>query len=81
MCYGKTTPSSYSDPEIQQINDHLAFMGKVMIPGAYLVDSYPILRYVPGYASELKRRHQRELNLFRSQIDNVRKKMVRRTTF
>ena len=81
MCYGKTTPSSYSDPEIREINDYLAFMMKVMSPGGYLVDSYPILRYVPGYGGELKRRHQKELALFRRQLDGVREKMVCSDTF
>jgi hypothetical protein len=44
-----------------------------------MVDAFPFLRYVPGYLSELRRQHQMELALFKSQLDNVREQMVRMT--
>ncbi|KAL5527311.1 hypothetical protein ACEPAG_6102 [Sanghuangporus baumii] len=75
MTYGKQTPTSYSDPEVQAVNKCLFRLGKAMIPGAYLVDAYPIMRYIPGYLSELQKHHEEELNLFRSQLDGVREKM------
>ena len=46
LAYGKTTPTSYSDPEVQQVNKCLTTMGNMVKPGTYLVDTYPILRYV-----------------------------------
>jgi cytochrome P450 len=46
-----------------------------MKPGAYLVDTYPILRFVPGYLSQLKAWHQEELALFNGQLDAVRRQM------
>ena len=76
ITYGKT-PTSYSDPEVQQINLSLARLGKALRQGAYLVDTLPLLRYVPFYLSELRRFHREELSLFRSQMDVVRSQMVR----
>lgn len=76
ITYGKTTPTAYSDPEVQEVQECLSFIGIAMRPGAYLVDSFPILKCLPGYTSELKARHRRELSLFRRQLDGVRKKMV-----
>jgi hypothetical protein len=46
LAYGKTTPTSYSDPEVQQVNRCLTTLGKMVKPGAYLVDTYPILQRV-----------------------------------
>ncbi|KAG1854460.1 cytochrome P450 [Suillus subalutaceus] len=73
--YGKTTPTSYTDPEIVAVNKCLARFGRAMKPGAYLVDTYPILRFVPGYLSQLKAWHQDELALFNGQLDVVRRQM------
>ncbi|KAG1840965.1 cytochrome P450 [Suillus tomentosus] len=73
--YGKTTPTSYTDPEIVAINKALAHFGETIKPGAYLVDTYPILRFVPGYLSQLKAWHQEELALFNGQVDAVRGQM------
>ncbi|KAG1855924.1 cytochrome P450 [Suillus subluteus] len=73
--YGKTTPTSYTDPEIVAVNESLARFGRAMKPGAYLVDTYPILRFVPGYLSKLKAWHQEELALFNGQLDAVRRQM------
>ena len=77
ITYGKTTPTSYSDPEVQQITICIARLGKALRQGAYLVDTFPLLRHVPFYLSELRRFHSEELSLFRSQMDVVRSKMVR----
>lgn len=76
MSYGKSTRTSYSDPEVIQVNKCLTRLGLTLLPGAWLVDSYPILRYVPGYLNQLKRWHEEELQLFRGQLDIVRKQIV-----
>lgn len=76
LTYGKTTPTAYSDKDVQDVNKCLGRLGSALRPGAYLVDSFPILRYVPGYLTQLKRFHKEELALFRSQVDIVRTKMV-----
>lgn len=76
ITYGKVTPTSYSDPEVQEVNKCLARLGRAIRPGAYLVDSYPILRFIPGYLSTLQQYHREELALFRSQVDAVRQRMA-----
>ncbi|KAK0199456.1 cytochrome P450 [Desarmillaria ectypa] len=75
LTYGKTTPTSYTDPEIQLINQNTVQVAHSMRPGAYLVDSFPILRYIPTYLRELHAFHKQELDLFKSQIDIVRDRM------
>lgn len=78
ITYGKTTPTAYSDPEVVAVNRCLKRFGQVIRPGAYLVDTYPILKYVPGYLTELRKWHQEELALFQEQLNLVREQMVNR---
>ncbi|KAG2085777.1 cytochrome P450 [Suillus discolor] len=73
--YGKITPTSYTDPEVVDINRFSARIGQAMRPGAYLVDAYPILRFVPGYLSQLKAWHKEELTFYDGQLDAVRRQM------
>ncbi|KAI9461381.1 cytochrome P450 [Boletus coccyginus] len=77
ITYGKTTPTAYSDPEVVAVNRCLARFGQAMRPGAYLVDTYPILKYVPGYLTQLKKWHEEELALFQGQLNLVREQMER----
>ncbi|KAG0696782.1 cytochrome P450 [Suillus ampliporus] len=53
----------------------LRVLGGVVKPGAYLVDTYPILRFVPGYLSQLKAWHQEEFAFFDGQLDVVRRQI------
>ena len=76
ITYGKTTPTAYSDPEVLAVNRCLSRLGQVMRPGAYLVDTYPILKYVPGYLTQLRKWHHEELALFQGQLNLVREQMV-----
>ncbi|KAG9310288.1 cytochrome P450 [Chiua virens] len=75
ITYGKP-PSSCTDSEIVAVNRNVDRLCRALRPGAYLVDTYPILRYVPGYLSQLKQWHQAELALFEGQLDAVRKQMA-----
>lgn len=77
VTYGKTTPTSYSDPEVQQINKGTARLGDTLRPGAYLIESYPWLRYVPGMTSKLEMWHEEEINLYRGQVEAVKQQLVR----
>ncbi|KAG1817859.1 cytochrome P450 [Suillus variegatus] len=79
--YGKTTPTSYADPEVVAINKALARFGQAIRPGAYLVDTYPILRFVPGYLSQLKAWQKENLALYDRQLDAVRRQMNTRPSF
>ncbi|KAI0956774.1 hypothetical protein AcW1_005373 [Taiwanofungus camphoratus] len=67
ISYGKTTPTSYLDPEVQAINRCLGRLGSALRHGTYLVDTYPFLRYIPGYVSHLPNCREEELQLFREQ--------------
>nr|GAT43916.1 cytochrome P450 [Mycena chlorophos] len=76
LTYGKPTRTSSDDPIIQEVSAAQGRLGAALIPGAYMVDEWPALRYVPGYLAELRRQHQMELALFRSQLDVVRDAMA-----
>ena len=78
VTYGKTTPTSYADVEVQEIERGLRRLGRALIPGAYLVDTYPFLRYIPGFTSKLERYHKEEIGLYRSQVEEVKQRQVRR---
>ncbi|EPQ50746.1 cytochrome P450 [Gloeophyllum trabeum ATCC 11539] len=75
VTYGKTTPTSYSDPVVQEVQKCLVRLGVTLTPGKWMVDAYPILRYVPGYLTTLRQWHKEELALFKGQLDGVRKQM------
>jgi cytochrome P450 len=74
LAYGKT-PSSTSDPIVQSVQRCLTLLGYTMRPGAWKVDTFPILKYIPGYLKELKQAHKEELDLFKGQLKEVRAKM------
>ena len=76
MVYGKSTPTSNDDPEVVRIHQVMQFSVRSGRPGAYLVDRFPFLKYVPGYGRQLERHHKSELELFRGQIDRVQSEMV-----
>ncbi|KAI0657327.1 cytochrome P450 [Cubamyces menziesii] len=77
MTYGKTTPTSYSDPDVTRINEVMERVANASRPGAYIVDSYPILKYIPVFTWELKRFHKDELALFRSQVQAVKNRVAK----
>lgn len=72
VTYGKSTPTSYTDPEVIRIYKVLKHFELVMRPGAYLVDRVPLLRYLPGYGRQLTEWHNEELSLYRHQLGRVK---------
>ncbi|KAL9715590.1 hypothetical protein Ac2012v2_000033 [Leucoagaricus gongylophorus] len=76
LAYGKV-PKSYADPIVLAVNRCLTRLGNNLRPGLWRVDNWSFLRYVPGYLKELQDGHREELNLFKSQLDEVREKMAR----
>ncbi|KAJ7336344.1 cytochrome P450 [Mycena albidolilacea] len=76
LTYGKPARTSSDDPIVEEVGSAQARLGAALVPGAYMVDAFPFLRYVPGYLSELRRQHQMELALFKSQLDDVREQMA-----
>ncbi|KAI0345185.1 cytochrome P450, partial [Trametopsis cervina] len=81
MTYGKTTPTYYTDPEVQEINRNSARLGTVTQIGAssHIVDVYPFLRYIPWVTYKLRAWHKTELKLFTSQVDGVRRQVENNT--
>lgn len=77
MAYGKSTPTYPTDTVVVQINECLTRLGKTLLPGTWAVESYPLLRYIPGYFRVLQNWHAEELALFREQVSNVRQEMLR----
>jgi len=47
-----------------------------MMPGTYLVDKYPILKYVPGYARDLRAWSQQEYAMLSARLNWVKSQMV-----
>lgn len=76
ITYGKTTPTSFSDPDVKQINVGAARVGDAVRPGAYLVDTYPFLKHIPFFTSQLRRFHREELALYRNQVQGVKARLV-----
>ncbi|KIK68536.1 hypothetical protein GYMLUDRAFT_35978 [Collybiopsis luxurians FD-317 M1] len=76
LTYGKI-PAGYEDPDVQAVNRCLARLGLAMRQGAWKVDVFPFLKYVPGYLNELREGHREELGLFKSEMQEVRDKMAR----
>nr|BED42995.1 cytochrome P450 monooxygenase [Trametes versicolor] len=77
ITYGKTTPTSFSDPDVKQINVGAARVGDAVRPGAYLVDTYPFLKHIPFFTSELRRFHCEELELYRNQVQGVKARLAK----
>ncbi|KAJ7770565.1 cytochrome P450 [Mycena metata] len=76
LTYGKPTRTTSNDPIVKEVKGTQARLGAALLPGAYSVDAYPFLQYVPGYLSELRKQHQMELALFKSQLESVRAQLV-----
>ncbi|KZT26044.1 cytochrome P450 [Neolentinus lepideus HHB14362 ss-1] len=75
MTYGKTTPTSYSDPAVRQVLKCLHRSATLIKPGGHPVDSYPLLRFIPGYLRTIRKWRDEERALYLTQLDTVRKQM------
>ncbi|KAF8841369.1 cytochrome P450 [Paxillus ammoniavirescens] len=53
VIYGKTTPTYVDDPYILHLQRMVPIVQGALMPGAYKVDKYPFLKYVPGYTRGL----------------------------
>lgn len=76
VTYGKDAPTSSDAPEVQRIHQVIANLGEALRPGAYLVDRFPILKYLPGYGRQLNEWHCSELKLFKEQMARVEHTMA-----
>ncbi|KAG1819871.1 cytochrome P450 [Suillus subaureus] len=72
VAYGKSAPTANADPEVVRIHKVVEHFHATILPGAYLVDRMPLLRYLPGYRKQLDEWHREELELFRHQLGRVK---------
>ncbi|KEF51210.1 uncharacterized protein A1O9_12713 [Exophiala aquamarina CBS 119918] len=76
--YAKTVESN-DEPLVRRALEVVHTVERVASPGSYLVDSFPILMYLPKWLAPFKKEaeilHQRELSLFRSLMEEVRQAM------
>ncbi|KAI6146887.1 cytochrome P450 [Pisolithus tinctorius] len=77
VTYGKSTSTSNDDAEVIGVHTALGRFQRLMRPGAYLVDSVPILKHVPWYGREIEQWHRYEIKLFREQLARVQREMAR----
>ncbi|KAG1807217.1 cytochrome P450 [Suillus variegatus] len=75
IAYGKTTPTSANDPEARLVRDNFQLLRKSLRPGAYLVDMFSWLKYLPWYAQELKRGFERNRQLNTDQLNRVKRQI------
>ncbi|KAF8551911.1 cytochrome P450 [Imleria badia] len=75
ITYGKSTPTATDAPEIVTIHKMLKRFQMLMRPGALLVETYPILKYVPFYASYIETWRQEESKLFHDQLGRVAREL------
>ncbi|KAG2119306.1 cytochrome P450 [Suillus clintonianus] len=76
VMYGKSTPTATNAPEIIVMHKFLKRFLIVMRPGAFLVDRYPILKYVPGYTTELEQWRREESKLLHDNLDRVSRELA-----
>ncbi|KAF8553243.1 cytochrome P450 [Imleria badia] len=75
ITYGKSGPTSTNDPDFVGVKQAVAHFIEGMRPGAYLVDRFPWLKYVPGYGRRLRRYHESDLGFYRGQLNRVERAM------
>ncbi|KAJ8584907.1 cytochrome P450 [Rhizopogon salebrosus TDB-379] len=75
VAYGKNTPTSATDPEVLQIRQIIRVVRTVVIPGTYMVDTIPWLRYFPWYGQGLKQEFEKSKQLYTNQLNRVKQQM------
>ncbi|KAG1748503.1 cytochrome P450 [Suillus paluster] len=75
VAYGKSTPTSATDPEVKRLREHMRVFRTTLRPGAYLVDSIPWLKYLPWYGRELKRAFQDSKQLYTTRLNRVKQQI------
>ncbi|KAG0697943.1 cytochrome P450 [Suillus ampliporus] len=75
IAYGKTTPTSATDPEVRRATEFADKVRAALHPGAYLVDSIPWLKYLPWYGRELRDGCRESRELFIEQLCRVKQEL------
>jgi len=75
ITYGKSGPTTINDPDFVNVTQCIEHFIEGMRPGAYLVDRFPWLKYVPGYGRRLRRYYASDLQFYRGQLNRVERAM------
>ena len=82
VIYGKTTPASLSqDPYLLHLKRMVPIVQGALLPGAYKVDHFPILRYVPWYGRQLRKWGEEEYDMLMGYMSQYKSKMVSEYTY
>ncbi|KAG6373252.1 cytochrome P450 [Boletus reticuloceps] len=77
VIYGKTTPVSLTeDPCILHLKRMVPVVQGALLPGAYKVDHFPILRYIPWYGRQLKKWGEEEFKALTSWLSQYKSQMM-----
>ncbi|KAF8129486.1 cytochrome P450 [Boletus edulis] len=71
ITYGKSGLTSTDDPDFVGVREVVAHFIEGMRPGAYLVDRFPWLKFIPGYGRRLRSFHDSDLKFYRGQLSRV----------
>ncbi|KIX97617.1 uncharacterized protein Z520_06395 [Fonsecaea multimorphosa CBS 102226] len=78
LCYGKTVDTG-DEEYVRDILQIVHTVERVASPGAYLVDTFPVLMYLPTWLAPFKREaarlHEFEIKTFRGLLLEVREQM------
>jgi hypothetical protein len=77
VAYGKSAPTTATDPEVVEIKQRIKMSNIILRPGAYLVDWIPWLKYLPWYGRDLKQQFESTKKLNIGQLNRVKEQMVR----
>ena len=79
VIYGKTTPVSLTqDPYLLHLKRMVPIVQGALLPGAYRVDRFPILRHVPWYGRQLKKWGEEEYQMLMWNVSQFKSQMVSR---
>ncbi|KAI9573125.1 cytochrome P450, partial [Boletus coccyginus] len=68
ITYGKPGVMSINDPDFVQAGQGAAHFIEGMRPGAYLVDRFPWLKYIPGYGRRLRKYYESDLGFYKGKL-------------
>jgi cytochrome P450 len=82
LAYGKTIETG-EEAYVKRIINVVHHVERIASPGAYLVDTFPVLMYLPKWLAPFKREgerlHKEELDLFRGLMDDTRAQLAEGT--
>jgi len=83
VVYGWPPIQSKDDPLVTRINDHMHRFLRAALPGAYLVDIFPVMKRLPSWMAKWKREglewYRKDTQMFEGLMDGVREQMVSHT--